>query len=223
MLYIYVLWETDYHNKKACNLILAHFVKVSQIMSDFWHFNRKEDSYFLCLFFQDWDCAYLPPSKSVVVWRINYKLRSNLNWWLVRLPASEIHYAFRGRLVSLLAPARGMSTLPAKGGFSRPSSFTHYGVSSRPQLPQDKEGFFENHRTQKKRFSFFKETTCISSASIAFTTLSYSSMRTKISIHPKRSRTARNASYRIEPRSYVAVISTTILIKILWKEPSFQE
>src|SRR5699024_885796 len=31
---------------------------------------------------------------------------------------------------------------------------THYGVSSRPQLPQDKESFFENHRTQKKRFSF---------------------------------------------------------------------
>src|SRR5699024_8155688 len=34
--------------------------------------------------------------------------------------------------MSLLAPARGMSTLPAKGGFSRPSSFTHCGVSSRP-------------------------------------------------------------------------------------------
>src|SRR5699024_11481416 len=33
--------------------------------------------------------------------------------------------AFRGQLMSLLAPARGMSTLPAKGGFSRPSSFTH--------------------------------------------------------------------------------------------------
>src|SRR5690625_3997776 len=39
---------------------------------------------------------------------------------------------FRGRLVSLLAPARGMSRLPAKGGFSRPSSFSHCGVSSRP-------------------------------------------------------------------------------------------
>src|SRR5690625_5089340 len=34
--------------------------------------------------------------------------------------------------MSLLAPARGMSTLPAKGGFSRPSSFTLCGVSSRP-------------------------------------------------------------------------------------------
>ena len=31
---------------------------------------------------------------------------------------------------------------------------THYGVSPRPFLPQDKESFFEKHRTQKKRFSF---------------------------------------------------------------------
>src|SRR5690625_1839197 len=75
---------------------------------------------------------------------------------MVRLSASEIHYAFRGRLVSLLAPARGMSTLPAKGGFSRPSSFTHCGVSPMPFLPQDKESFYEKHRTQKKRFSFSK-------------------------------------------------------------------
>src|SRR5699024_2018964 len=67
---------------------------------------------------------------------------------------TEIHYAFRGRLVILLAPARGMSTLPAKGGFSRPSSFTHSGGSPMPFLPQDKESFFEKHRTQKKWFSF---------------------------------------------------------------------
>src|SRR5699024_5990528 len=62
--------------------------------------------------------------------------------------------AFRGRLMSLLAPARGMSTLPAKGGFSRPSFFTHCGVSSRPFLPQDKVSFFEIHRTPKKWLSF---------------------------------------------------------------------
>src|SRR5699024_761284 len=49
--------------------------------------------------------------------------------------------AFRGRLMSLLAPARGMSTLPAKGGFSRPSSFTHSGVSPRPHLPQESRIF----------------------------------------------------------------------------------
>src|SRR5690625_2004288 len=31
---------------------------------------------------------------------------------------------------------------------------THYGVSPRPLLPQDKDSFLEKHRTQKKRFSF---------------------------------------------------------------------
>src|SRR5699024_1480351 len=40
--------------------------------------------------------------------------------------------------MSLLAPARGMSTLPAKGGFSRPSSIrsagSHRGLSSRWSL-----------------------------------------------------------------------------------------
>src|SRR5699024_4595808 len=40
---------------------------------------------------------------------------------LLRLLLSVQAFAFRGRLMSLLAPARGMSTLPAKGGFSRPS------------------------------------------------------------------------------------------------------
>src|SRR5699024_1530378 len=35
--------------------------------------------------------------------------------------------AFRGRLMSLLAPARGMPTLSAKAGFSRPSSFRSVG------------------------------------------------------------------------------------------------
>src|SRR5699024_2070713 len=52
--------------------------------------------------------------------------------------------AFRGRLMSLLV-------------------LTHYGVSSRPQLPQ--------------------ESPCISSAGIAFTTISYSSTSTKININ----------------------------------------
>src|SRR5690625_638680 len=35
--------------------------------------------------------------------------------------------AFRGRLMSLLAPARGMPALPAKGGFSRPSFIRNPG------------------------------------------------------------------------------------------------
>src|SRR5699024_1020342 len=62
--------------------------------------------------------------------------------------------AFRGWLMSLLAPASGMSTLPAKGGFRRPSFFTHWGASSRSFLPQDKLSFFEIHRTPKKWLSF---------------------------------------------------------------------
>jgi len=65
--------------------------------------------------------------------------------------------AFRGRLMSLLAPARGMSTLPAKGGFSRPSSFTHSGVSPRPLLPQDKEGYVSDASHAEKAGFFFKE------------------------------------------------------------------
>src|SRR5699024_238070 len=132
---------------------------------------------------------------------------------------------------------------------------THYGVSSRPQLPQDKESFFENHRTQKSGF-LFQGVSVFFFAGIAFTTISYSSMSTKLSIqplhspgkwrvvtpgtaitrptenicgnstcpktpqsgfleeteavpaesiNPERSRTARNASYRIEPRSYFTV------------------
>src|SRR5699024_1309814 len=36
--------------------------------------------------------------------------------------------AFRGRLMSLLAPARGMPTLSAKDGFSRPSSYALRGL-----------------------------------------------------------------------------------------------
>src|SRR5690625_2786936 len=38
-----------------------------------------------------------------------------------RRPGSLWADAFRGHGLSLLAPARGMPTLPAKGGFSRPS------------------------------------------------------------------------------------------------------
>src|SRR5690625_2902314 len=65
--------------------------------------------------------------------------------------------AFRGRLMSLLAPARGMSTLPAKGGFSRPPSLTHSGVSPRPHLPQDKEGYDSDASHAEKAVFFFKE------------------------------------------------------------------
>ena len=84
---------------------------------------------------------------------------------------------FPGALMSLLAPAKGMSTLrprqevckrwpqrpflaclPLKlGGFSRPSSFTHSGVSPRPHLPQNKEGFGSDTSHAEKAVFFFKE------------------------------------------------------------------
>jgi len=52
---------------------------------------------------------------------------------------------------------RGLNTSPAKGGFSRPSSFTHSGVSPRPHLPQDKEGFGSDTSHAEKAVFFFKE------------------------------------------------------------------
>src|SRR5699024_1540938 len=64
--------------------------------------------------------------------------------------------AFRGRLMSLLAPARGMSTLPAKGGFSRPSSFTHSGVSPRPHLPPGQGRLRQRYIARRKRFFLFQ-------------------------------------------------------------------
>src|SRR5690625_6288962 len=84
--------------------------------------------------------------------------------------------AFRGRLMSLLAPARGMpvlrprqevckrwpqrpylACLPLKlGGFSRPSLITHSGVSLRPHLPQDKEGYGSDTSHAEKAGCFFK-------------------------------------------------------------------
>src|SRR5699024_4234330 len=76
---------------------------------------------------------------------------------LSRLLLSVQAFAFRGRLMSHLAPARGMSMLPAKGGFSRPSSFTHCGVSSRPFFPQDKEGLGSDTSHAEKTIFFFKE------------------------------------------------------------------
>src|SRR5699024_7722752 len=76
---------------------------------------------------------------------------------LSRLLLSVQAFAFRGRLMSLLAPARGMPVLPAKGGFSRPSLITLCGVSSRPFIPQDKEGFGSDTSHAEKAAFFFKE------------------------------------------------------------------
>src|SRR5690625_1946821 len=64
-----------------------------------------------------------------------YKLRHSFNEdFLLALSKEAIRrtlrkkrYAFRGRLMSLLAPTRGMPTLPAKGGFSRPSPLRSAG------------------------------------------------------------------------------------------------
>src|SRR5699024_1208310 len=84
----------------------------------------------------------------------------------MRLPATKKHYAFRGRLMSLLV-------------------LTHYGVSSRPPLPQDKEGFFENHRTQKRRISFSRSLRVFLRSCCIY--YHYSSTSTNISIQPLHS------------------------------------
>src|SRR5699024_2206106 len=81
-----------------------------------------------------------PTAHTYSFWHNLLNLRSNLKLYLVNLAASEIHYAFRGRLVRLLV-------------------LTHCGVSLMPFLPQ--------------------ESPCIASAGPAFTTISYSSARTK--------------------------------------------
>src|SRR5690625_2225731 len=100
--------------------------------------------------------------------------------------------AFRGRLMSLLAPARGMSTLrprqevckrwpqrpylaclPLKlGGFSRPSSLrtpgSHLGLIS----PRTRKASAAIHRTQKKWFSFSRSlaySICWGRLSLSFT------------------------------------------------------
>src|SRR5699024_4432582 len=65
--------------------------------------------------------------------------------------------AFRVRLMRLLAPARGMSTLTAKGCFSRLSSSTHTGLSPSPHLPQDKESYGSDTSHAEKAGFFFKE------------------------------------------------------------------
>src|SRR5699024_802426 len=99
---------------------------------------------------------------------------------LSRLLLSVQAFAFRGRLMSLLAPAGGMSTLPAKGGFSRPSlkpvpasssnaskhassaqgskeAYPSSTLSARPFFPQDKEGFGSDTSHAEQAVFFFKE------------------------------------------------------------------
>src|SRR5690625_4715106 len=80
--------------------------------------------------------------------------------------------AFRGRLMSLLAPARGMAALPAKDGFSRPSFIrtpgSHLGLIS----PRTRKASAAIHRTQKKRFSFSRSlaySICWDRLSLSFT------------------------------------------------------
>jgi len=120
---------------------------------------------------------------------------------------------FRGRLVSLLAPARGMSTLPAKGGFSRPSSFTHCGVSPMPlglrllvpskhllplESPYISSGWLLGLRTARPTENICGNSTCLKTPQSGF--LEEAEAVPAESIHPGRSRTARNArTYRKEP------------------------
>src|SRR5699024_1299448 len=54
-------------------------------------------------------------------------------------------------------PGEGYVDVARKGRFSRPSSFTHSGVSPRPHLPQDKEGFGSDTSHAEKAVFFFKE------------------------------------------------------------------
>src|SRR5690625_2204519 len=76
--------------------------------------------------------------------------------------------AFRGRLMSLLAPARGMPTLSAKDGFSRTSSIrsagSHRGLwdcdyspHRKHFLPQDKDTYGSGTSHAEKANVFFKE------------------------------------------------------------------
>src|SRR5690625_3158839 len=64
--------------------------------------------------------------------------------------------AFRGHGFSLLALAKGMSTLFAKNGFSRPS-LRYCGVFRHVLFPQDKEGTRSIYIARRKLVCIFEE------------------------------------------------------------------
>src|SRR5690625_814002 len=73
-----------------------------------------------------------------------------------RRPGSLQVDAFRGHGLSLLALAKGMSTLFAKNGFSRPS-LKYCGVFRLVLFPQDKEGYDSFCIARRKLVFIFEE------------------------------------------------------------------
>src|SRR5699024_1426045 len=70
--------------------------------------------------------------------------------------------AFRGHGFSLLALAKGMSTLFAKNDFSRPS-LNYCGLFRHVLLPQDKEGSGNIYIARRKLVCIFEESTVLRS------------------------------------------------------------
>src|SRR5699024_1231840 len=96
--------------------------------------------------------------------RSRYKLR--LNCWyfsistcISRRPGSLRVDAFRGHGPSLLALAKGMSTLFAKNGFSRPSLEESCGVFGHVLFPQDQECYDSFCIARRKLVCIFEEST----------------------------------------------------------------
>jgi len=73
--------------------------------------------------------------------------RSNNGWLLGSAPAE--YFAFHGHGFSLLAPARGMPTLSAKDGFSRPSFTIFPGSSDTCYSHRPRNASAAVHRTKK--------------------------------------------------------------------------
>src|SRR5699024_98740 len=79
-----------------------------------------------------------------------------LKKYAFQLPQME-YTRFPGAADEPPCPGEGYVDVARKGRFSRPSSFTHSGVSPRPHLPQDKEGFGSDTSHAEKAVFFFKE------------------------------------------------------------------
>src|SRR5699024_1000476 len=77
-------------------------------------------------------------------------------------PGSPRADAFRGHGFSLLALAKGMSTLFAKHGFSRPS-LKYCGGFRHVLFPQDKEGLGSINIARRKLVCIFEESTVLRS------------------------------------------------------------
>src|SRR5690625_4483558 len=88
--------------------------------------------------------------------------------------------------MGLLAPARGIPALPAKGRLSRPSALTHCGSHLGLSSHRTRKASLRNIARRKSDF-LFQGVSVFFFAGIAFTTINYGSMSTKISIQPLHS------------------------------------